>query len=72
MVPAVAISSQGAVARRWFEDLFNRGNLEVADEIIASEHVNHDPTLPDIPPGLEGQKQIVNLYRGAFTNATSA
>jgi steroid delta-isomerase-like uncharacterized protein len=58
-----------ALARRWFEDLFNAGNLEVADEIIAPDHVNHDPTLPDIPPGPEGQKQVVNLYRGAFTNA---
>jgi steroid delta-isomerase-like uncharacterized protein len=58
-----------AVARRWFEDLFNTGDLEVADEIIAPDHVNHDPTLPDIPPGSEGQKQVVNLYRGAFTNA---
>ena len=58
-----------ALARRWFEDLFNAGNLEVADEIIAPDHVNHDPTLPDIPPGPEGQKQVVNLYRSAFTNA---
>jgi steroid delta-isomerase-like uncharacterized protein len=58
-----------ALARRWFEDLFNAGNLEVADEITAPDHVNHDPTLPDIPTGPEGQKQVVNLYRGAFTNA---
>src|SRR5215218_7160064 len=50
-----------ALARRWFEDLFNAGNLEVADEIIAPDHVNHDPTFPDIPPGPEGQKQVVNL-----------
>ena len=58
-----------ALARRWFEDLFKTGDLEVADEIIAPDHVNHDPTLPNIPPGSEGQKQVVNLYRGAFTNA---
>jgi predicted ester cyclase len=58
-----------ALARRWFEDLFNAGNLEVADEIIAPDHVNHDPTLPDIPPGPEGQKQVVNLFRNAFPNA---
>src|SRR3712207_2787269 len=58
-----------AVARRWFEDLFNAGNLEVADEIIAADHDNHDPTLPGFPPGPEGQKQVVNLYGGAFTNA---
>jgi steroid delta-isomerase-like uncharacterized protein len=66
---SVPAEESKAVARRWFEDLFNAGNLEVADEIIAADHVNHDPTLPDIPPGPEGQKQVVNLYVGAFTNA---
>jgi steroid delta-isomerase-like uncharacterized protein len=66
---SVSAEENKAIARRWFEDLFNAGNLEVADEIIAAEHVNHDPTLPDIPTGPEGQKQVVNLYRGAFTNA---
>ncbi len=66
---SVSVEENKALARRWFEDLFNAGNLEVADEIIAPDHVNHDPTLPDIPAGPEGQKQIVNLYRGAFTNA---
>jgi steroid delta-isomerase-like uncharacterized protein len=66
---SVSVEENKALARRWFEDLFNTGDLEVADEIIAPDHVNHDPTLPDIPPGSEGQKQVVNLYRGAFTNA---
>jgi len=66
---SVSVEENKALARRWFEDLFNTGNLEMADEIIAPDHVNHDPTLPDIPTGPEGQKQIVNLYRGAFTNA---
>jgi predicted ester cyclase len=66
---SVSAEENKTVARRWFEDLFNLGDLEVADEIVAPDHVNHDPTLPDIPPGPEGQKQIVNLYRGAFTNA---
>jgi steroid delta-isomerase-like uncharacterized protein len=66
---SVSTEENKALARRWFEDLFNAGNLEVAEEIVAPDHVNHDPTLPDIPPGPEGQKQIVNLYRGAFTNA---
>jgi steroid delta-isomerase-like uncharacterized protein len=66
---SVSAEENKAVVRRWFEELFNAGNLEVADEIIAPDHINHDPTLPDIPSGPEGQRQIVNLYRGAFTNA---
>ena len=58
-----------ALARRFYEEVFNQENLEVADEIAAQDHVNHDPTLPDIPSGPEGLKQIVNLYHGAFPDA---
>jgi steroid delta-isomerase-like uncharacterized protein len=58
-----------ALARRWFDDLFNAQNLAVADEIIAPDHVNYDPTLPDIPNGPEGEKYVVNVYRGAFPDA---
>jgi steroid delta-isomerase-like uncharacterized protein len=58
-----------ALVRRWFEDLFNEGNLDVADEIIDPDHLGHDPTLPDLPIGPEGQKQLVNLYRSAFPDA---
>ncbi len=58
-----------ALVRRWFEELFNSENLDVADEITAPDHVNHDPTLPDLPPGPDGDKQVVNLYHGAFPDA---
>ncbi len=58
-----------ALVRRWFEELFNAQNLDVADEITAPDHVNHDPTLPDLPPGPEGDKHVVNLYHGAFPDA---
>jgi steroid delta-isomerase-like uncharacterized protein len=58
-----------AVVRRWYEDLFNPGNLDVADEIIAPDHAHHDPTLPDLPSGPEGQRQLASLYRDAFPDA---
>ena len=58
-----------ALVRRWFEELFNQGNLDVADEIVAQDHTLHDPTLPDLPSGPEGDKRIVSLYHGAFPDA---
>jgi steroid delta-isomerase-like uncharacterized protein len=58
-----------ALVRRWFEDLFNARNLDVADEIVAQDHVLHDPVLPDLPSGPEGSKQVVGLYHGAFLDA---
>lgn len=58
-----------ALVLRWFEELFNQHKLEVADEIVAADHESHDPALPDLAPGPEGQKQVVGLYHGAFSDA---
>ena len=57
------------LARRWFEEVFNAQNFEVADEITAPDAVNHDPTLGDLPRGPEGDRHVVNLYHGAFSDA---
>ncbi len=55
-----------AVVRRFVEEVMNEGNLEAADELIAPDHVNHDPTAPDVRPGPEGVKQLIGMYRAAF------
>jgi SnoaL-like polyketide cyclase len=65
----VSAEESKAIVRRWFEDLFNEGTLDVADEIVAPNHVARDPALPDILSGPEGQKHVVSLYRGAFPDA---
>jgi steroid delta-isomerase-like uncharacterized protein len=55
------------VSRRFFEEVFGKGKLNVLDELIAKDHVNSGPgTLPELPTGTEGAKQIVTLYRNAF------
>ena len=55
-----------AVVRRFIEEVMNEGDLEAADELIAPDHTNHDPTAPDVPPGPEGVKQLIGMYRSAF------
>jgi steroid delta-isomerase-like uncharacterized protein len=55
-----------AVVRRFVEEVMNEGNLEVADELISPGHVNHDPTALEVPPGPEGIKQLIGMYRSAF------
>ncbi|HLE90092.1 MAG TPA: ester cyclase [Anaerolineales bacterium] len=55
------------VSRRFFEEVFSKGKLAVADEIIAKDHANSGPgTLPGLTPGPEGSKQFVTVYRNAF------
>ena len=55
------------VVRRFFEEVFGKGELNVLDEIIATDHVNSGPgTIPGLPTGPEGAKQLVTVYRNAF------
>ena len=55
-----------AVVQRWWEQLWNRGDLAVADEIVAPDFTDHDPASPWVPPGLEGCKTLVTGYRTVF------
>lgn len=52
------------VASRWYEEVFNAGKLELIDELFTPGFVDHDPSNP--LPGLEGVRQLVSMYRGAF------
>ena len=51
------------VVRRWFEELFNEGNLEVADELCAPEHVLRHLSFPEEHRGLQPVKYMVALLR---------
>lgn len=54
------------VVRRFVEEVMNGGDLDAADALIAPDHVNHDPTAPGVPPGPDGVKQLIGMYRSAF------
>jgi len=63
----MSFETNKTVARRLFEDVWNKGNLAVLNEIIARDHTNTGPgTLPGLPTGPEGTKQLVTVYRNAF------
>lgn len=47
-----------AVVRRVYES-FTQNNLDVLDELIASDVTDHNPN-PGQPPGLEGLKQFIS------------
>src|SRR5262249_21273374 len=52
-----------ATARRWSEELWGRGNLAIADEIIAPDYVRHDPGDPFPARGPGDVKRIVTMLR---------
>lgn len=42
-----------ALVRRWFAEI-DKHNLDIIDELLAEDYVDHSPGLPDQPPGREG------------------
>ena len=54
-----------AVLHRLAEEIFNKGNISVVDEIIAPDYVFHGPVGMEYK-GPEGFKQMVTMYRNAF------
>jgi len=50
--------------RKLFDDVWNKGNLKVYDEICTPDFVNNDPMNP--VRGLEAAKGVVKKYRAAF------
>jgi steroid delta-isomerase-like uncharacterized protein len=53
-----------ALMARFIEQVWNRGNLAVADEIFHPDHTS--PSAPTLPPGPEGTKVIATAFRNAF------
>lgn len=57
-----------ALVRRWFAQL-DRRNLDVIDEMLSADYVDHNPPLPDLPPGRAGVWQASLALASAFPDA---
>ncbi len=55
-----------AIVRRLFEELWNKGNLSVADQLFSPNYTHHDPSTPDFGRGPESERKRATLYRTAF------
>jgi steroid delta-isomerase-like uncharacterized protein len=55
-----------ALIQRFVEEAFNKGNVDVADEVYASAFIAHDPTILEGQGSPEQVKQFVNTYLSAF------
>ena len=54
-----------AISRRFYQEVFSRGDLDVADSLLAADCVDHNPPGPGFSPGREGVKQVVTMLRAA-------
>jgi steroid delta-isomerase-like uncharacterized protein len=57
-----------AIVRRAFEEPW-QGNLDVVDELVATQYIGYDPANPEPLRGPEGVKEFISSYRAAFPDA---
>jgi steroid delta-isomerase-like uncharacterized protein len=55
-----------AIMRQYFEGAWEQGNLELLDELLAPNYVNHNPATPDMPTGPEGVKGVVSMFQSGM------
>ena len=55
-----------AIVRRLIEEVWNKGNLSLVDELFTPNYEHHDSSTPDFGRGPESEKRRATLYRTAF------
>ncbi|HET7712450.1 MAG TPA: ester cyclase [Thermoanaerobaculia bacterium] len=52
-----------ALVARFYDEVWNKGNYDVADEVFAADYVRNDPRGGNPPGGPKGQKLIARAFR---------
>jgi steroid delta-isomerase-like uncharacterized protein len=60
------LEANKAISRRVVEEIFNKGRLAAADELVTPDFVGHDPALPQPFRGPDGLRAQAEGYRSAF------
>jgi steroid delta-isomerase-like uncharacterized protein len=58
--------SNRAFVLRFYEEVWNRGNVDVVHEVFAAGYVRHDLRPSAALPGPQGQAKIAAEFRAAF------
>lgn len=59
----MSVETQRKVIRRYFDEVWNAGNLDVLDDLLTEDYVNHSPGFPNPIAGPAGLKPIVAHMR---------
>lgn len=64
----MAVMTNQQLFQRYFDEVANAGNLELADEFFAPDYLHHDPANPDPRPmvGPQAVRDHLTSLKGAF------
>ena len=59
-----AEENKAIMCRFW--EVWEEGDIDRLDELLAPDYVNHTLAAPDLPPGPEGVKEVVRMFRSGM------
>jgi steroid delta-isomerase-like uncharacterized protein len=62
----VEVEANKALVRRFYDEVWGRGNVSFAEEVFADDYLRHDLRATNAPPGGAGQALIAEQFRRAF------
>jgi len=62
----MSVEENKDLVRRYFEDIWNKGNIQNEAEYVAKDILVHAPPIPGTPPGISGPIFIVTSFRAAM------
>jgi steroid delta-isomerase-like uncharacterized protein len=66
----MSVQQNTKIARRVFDEVWSRGRLELADELLAPDFVGHPIGLREPFRGPEGAKEFIGRLREGFPDAS--
>ena len=63
---AERIQENRKLIETYFEEVWSKGRVELLDEIVTPDYINHTPSTPNPVPGPSGLKPIVMEMRKGF------
>ena len=58
-----------ALVQRVIQELVNKGDFSLLDELVASDYAYYEPTVGEMQ-GRDGYRSLVSMYRSAFPDMT--
>lgn len=62
----MATDQNKSLARQLIEEVFNRGNMHLIEELLAPDYVEREELPPGVPRNREGVTLLTTMLRSAF------
>jgi predicted ester cyclase len=59
------------IARNFIDGAWNRRDMSIVTELVASDHISHGPFTDQFPQGVEGVTAFVSAFLTAFPDTTA-